>query len=95
MDLTGAILLAGIGLVIGFLVGVLVFSLRKDTNPEAASRERVLSDSENDIRVWREGKERPAGAGKERPGNKNKISRSGSQCLRIPFGQPEIPDGKL
>jgi uncharacterized membrane-anchored protein YhcB (DUF1043 family) len=30
MDLTGAILLAGIALVIGFLVGMLVFSFRKE-----------------------------------------------------------------
>lgn len=58
MDLTGAILLAGIGLVIGFLVGMLVFSLRKESEPEGASRERVLSDAKHAIRVWREGKER-------------------------------------
>jgi hypothetical protein len=57
MDLTGAILLAGIGLVIGFLVGMLVFSLRRETTPEEPSRERVLSDSEHNIRIWREGKE--------------------------------------
>jgi hypothetical protein len=58
MDLTGAILLAGIALVIGFLVGMLVFSFRKESDPEGASRERVLSDAEHAIRVWREGKER-------------------------------------
>jgi hypothetical protein len=58
MDLTGAILLAGISLGIGFLVGVLVLSLRKDAAPEEPSREQVLSDSENAVRVWREGKER-------------------------------------
>ena len=58
MDLTGAILLVGIGLVIGFLVGVLVFTLLKDSNSEGASREQVLSDSEQSVRIWREGKER-------------------------------------
>jgi hypothetical protein len=57
MDLTGAILLVGIGLVIGFLVGVLVFTLLKDSNSERASREQVLSDSEQSVRIWREGKE--------------------------------------
>ena len=58
MDLTGAILLAGIGLLIGFLVGMLVFTLRKESALEEPSRERVLSDSEHTIRVWREGTER-------------------------------------
>ena len=58
MDFTGAILLAGIALVIGFLVGMLVFSLRKDADPEEPPRAKVLTDSEHAIRVWREGKER-------------------------------------
>jgi len=58
MDLTGALILAGIGLVIGFLVGMLVFSLRKEADPDESSRERVLTDSEHAVRVWREGKER-------------------------------------
>jgi hypothetical protein len=58
MDLTGAILLAGIGVVIGFLVGVLVFTLRKDSPPKHPSREQVLSDSDQSVRIWREGKER-------------------------------------
>ena len=58
MDLTGAILLAGISLGIGFLVGMLVLSLRKEAAPEEPSREQVLSDTEHTIRVWREGKER-------------------------------------
>ncbi len=58
MDLTGAILLVGIGLVIGFLVGVLVFTLLKDSNSQQPSREQVLSDSDQNVRIWREGKER-------------------------------------
>lgn len=57
MDLTGAILLVGIGLVIGFLVGVLVFTLLKDSNSQQPSREQVLSDSDQNVRIWREGKE--------------------------------------
>jgi hypothetical protein len=58
MDLTGAILLSGLSLGIGFLVWMLVFTLRKGSAPEDPSRERVLSDSEQSVRVWREGKER-------------------------------------
>jgi hypothetical protein len=58
MDLTAAILLVGIGLVIGFLVGMLVFSLRKEAGAEEQSRQRALSDSEHAIRLWREGKEK-------------------------------------
>lgn len=58
MDLTGAILLTGIGIVIGFLFAALFFTLRRRSSPEPPSEERVLTDSEYSIRIWREGKER-------------------------------------
>ena len=54
MDISGVILLAGIGVVIGFLVAALIFSLRKQSSPEQTPQQ-LLSDSENKIRVWREG----------------------------------------
>jgi hypothetical protein len=55
MDITGVILLTGIGLVIGFLLGALIFSLRKEPPPEQPSQQQRLADSEKSIRVWREG----------------------------------------
>lgn len=58
MDITGTILLVVIGLVIGILLAALYFSFRKEPPRESASRERVLTDSEHSIRVWREGKAR-------------------------------------
>jgi hypothetical protein len=58
MDITGAILLIGIGAVIGFLVGALVFALRRSSYLEQSSGELLLSDTEHSIRIWREGKER-------------------------------------
>lgn len=58
MDLTGAILLIGIGIVIGFLFAALFFTLRRGSSPEPPSQERVLTDSEHSIRIWREGKDR-------------------------------------
>jgi len=58
MDLTGAILLAGIGVVIGFLLGAMVFTLRRQASPQSSQREPLLSDSQNDLRIWREGKEK-------------------------------------
>ena len=58
MDLTGAILLTSIGIVIGFLFAALFFTLRRRSSPEPPSEERVLTDSESSIRIWREGKER-------------------------------------
>lgn len=58
MDLTGAILLTGIGIVIGFLFAALFFTLRRRSSPDLPSQERVLTDSEYSIRIWREGKER-------------------------------------
>ena len=54
MDITGVILLTGIGLIVGFLVAALIFSVRKESAPEQ-SPQQLLSDSENKIRVWREG----------------------------------------
>lgn len=54
MDISGVILLAGIGVVIGFLLAALIFSLRKESSPEQVPQQ-LLSDSENKIRVWREG----------------------------------------
>lgn len=56
MDITGVILLTGIGLVVGFLVAALIFSMRKDSSPRQAPQQ-LLSDSENKVRVWREGGE--------------------------------------
>ncbi len=58
MDITGAILLIGIGLVLGFLFALLFFSLRRGTSPESPSRERMLTDSEQSINIWREGEDR-------------------------------------
>ncbi len=57
MDITGAILLAVIGVVMGFLLGALVFTLRRDSSPQPASRKVVLSDEKDDLRIWREGKD--------------------------------------
>ena len=57
MDITGAILLAAIGVVIGFLLGALVFTLRRDSSPQPASQKLVLSDENDDLRIWREGKD--------------------------------------
>lgn len=54
MDISGVILLASIGVVIGFLLAALIFSLRKEASPEQVPQQ-LLSDSENKIRVWREG----------------------------------------
>ncbi len=56
MDLTGVVLFTGIGLVVGFLVAALIFSLRKESSPKQAPQQ-LLSDSENKVRVWREGGE--------------------------------------
>lgn len=55
MDLTGSILLIGIGIVIGFLFAALFFTLRRRSSPEPPSQE---TDSEYSIRIWREGKDR-------------------------------------
>jgi len=55
MDITGVILLTGIGLVVGFLVAVLIFSMRRESSPKQAPKQQLLSDSENKVRVWREG----------------------------------------
>jgi hypothetical protein len=53
MDITGAILLAVIGVVIGFLLGALMFSLRKESSSKVASRKLLLSDEQEQLRVWR------------------------------------------
>jgi len=58
MDITGVILLTGIGLVIGFLLGALIFSLRKEPPPEPTSQQDLLADSKDSIRVWQEGSDR-------------------------------------
>ena len=55
MDLTGVILLTGIGVVVGFLLAALIFSLRKESSPEQAPQQQLLSDTEHNIRTWREG----------------------------------------
>ena len=58
MDLIGTILLAGIGVVIGLLLGILIVSLRKDSSAKPPSPEAVLSDPKHSVRILREGKER-------------------------------------
>ena len=55
MDLTGVILLTGIGLVVGFLVATLIFSMRKESAPQEQPKKQLLSDAENKVRHWREG----------------------------------------
>ena len=55
MDLTGVILLTGIGLVVGFLVAALIFSLKKEPAPAGKPQEHVMSDAQNKVRLWREG----------------------------------------
>jgi len=54
MDITGVILLTGIGVVAGFLVAALIFSSRRSSAPEQEPKQQVLSDAENNLRVWRE-----------------------------------------
>lgn len=55
MDLTGVILLTGIGLVVGFLVAALIFSLKKEPALAGKPKEQVMSDAHNKVRIWREG----------------------------------------
>lgn len=57
MDITGVILMTGIGLVVGFLVAALIFSLRRESVSEQEPKEQLLSDAENEVRLWREGVE--------------------------------------
>jgi hypothetical protein len=57
MDLTGVILLTGIGLVVGFLVATLIFSIRRESTSQEQPKEQLLSDAENKVRLWREGGE--------------------------------------
>ena len=57
MDLTGVILLTGIGLVVGFLVAALVFSVRKESTSPEQPKKQLLSDTENKVCLWREGGE--------------------------------------
>ena len=58
MDLTGVILLTGIGLVVGFLVAALIFSLKKEPAPAGKPKEQVMSDAQNKVRLWREGRDK-------------------------------------
>lgn len=58
MDITVALLLTIIGIVIGFLLAALFFFLRRGSSPEPPLSERVLTDSEQNINIWREGKDR-------------------------------------
>jgi hypothetical protein len=57
MDITGVILLTGIGLVVGFLVAALFFSLRRESTPKQAPKQQLLSDADNKVDLWREGGE--------------------------------------
>jgi hypothetical protein len=57
MDMTGAILIAVIGIVIGFLLGALVFTLRRESSPQPPSRKQVLTDKQDGLRIFREGKD--------------------------------------
>jgi hypothetical protein len=54
MDITGVILLTGIGLVVGFLVAALIFSLRRESTPKQAPKQQLLSDADNKVDLWRE-----------------------------------------
>lgn len=58
MDLTGVILLTGIGIIVGFLAAALIFSQRRGSAPEQEPKQQVLSDAENNVRVWREAGEK-------------------------------------
>jgi hypothetical protein len=55
MDTTGVILLTGIGLVVGFLLAALIFSLRGESTSQREPQQQLLTDSEKSIHVWREG----------------------------------------
>jgi len=57
MDTTGAILLTGIGLVIGFLVGALIFSLRRGPSQQNKRTQQNSPGADNQVRIWREGSE--------------------------------------
>ena len=58
MDITGVVLLTGIGLVVGFLVAALIFSVWRGASPKEEPRQQLLSDAENKVRLWREGGEK-------------------------------------
>ena len=57
MDTTGVILLAGIGLVVGFLVGALIFSLRREPDQKHERTQQSSPGADNQVRIWREGPE--------------------------------------
>jgi hypothetical protein len=58
MDLTGALILSAIGALIGFLVGALIFSLRRSGSAPSPPPERMISESQRELRFWREGEDR-------------------------------------
>jgi hypothetical protein len=57
MDLTGAILLAAICLVIGFLLGVLINSLRGKADQQMQSQEGASPESKDGLRIWQQSKD--------------------------------------
>jgi hypothetical protein len=58
MDLTGALLLSAIGILIGFLIGALVFYLRRSDSTSATLPKRTISKSRRELRFWREGQDK-------------------------------------
>jgi hypothetical protein len=57
MDLTVAILLAAICVVIGFLLGALIFSQRGKADPQVPPKETVSPESKAGLRIWHPRKE--------------------------------------
>jgi hypothetical protein len=57
MDLTGTLILAGIGLLIGFLVGALIFYTRRGDSESDQSRGRRLTKARRELGFWWEGED--------------------------------------
>ena len=57
MEMTGAILLAVICVVIGFLLGALLISLLRESTHQVPPQELLRSESD-ELRVWHRGKDR-------------------------------------
>lgn len=57
MDLTGTFILVGIGLLIGFLLGALIFSMRRGDSESAQPRGGKNKKSKREMGFWWEGKD--------------------------------------
>lgn len=57
MDLTGTLILAGIGVLIGFLVGALIFSIRRGNSKSDQSPGRRLTKPRRELSFWWEGED--------------------------------------